>query len=208
MKKVFIGIDFSKGSIDVAVLIDCDKKEFISNKFSNDQIGFESLVLWVESVVSNSKTDWLFCGEHTGLYSIALTGFLNSKSIDIWLEPGIQIKRSLGIVRSKNDRIDACNIALYAYRFKDKSRSTQLRNNILDQLKDLDAHSSRFKKMKHSLKVANQELKRIKENESVDLIDLDTQELYELLEKKISRIDKRMIELVQEDSSLYENFKL
>lgn len=208
MKKVFIGIDFSKVSIDAAILIDCQKKEFVSDKFSNEQSGFESLLTWVESHTSNAKTAWLFCGEHTGLYSISLTGFMNNKGIDIWLEPGIQIKRSLGIIRSKNDKIDACNIALYAYRFKDRAYSTKLRNTILDQLKDLDAHSSRLKKMKHSLKVATQELKRIKDNDSVSLINIDSQELYELLETKIKRIDKQMIELICKESSLYENFKL
>jgi len=208
MKKVFIGIDFSKASIDAAILIDSQSKLFECNKFDNDESGFERLITWIQSLSDKTKSYWIFCGEHTGLYSIALTRFLNDKQIDIWLEPAIQIKRSLGIVRSKNDKVDACNIALYAYRFKDRAQSTKLKNTILDQLKDLDAYTSRLKKMKHALKVSNQELKKVKANASVDLNDTDTQELYQILEEKIKRIDKQMILLVRQDSSVYENFKL
>jgi len=208
MKKVFIGIDFSKLSIDVAILMDSQRKEFVSNKFINEISGFQQLIEWVSSCISIPPSAWLFCGEHTGLYSIALTGFVNEKGLDIWLEPGIQIKRSLGINRSKNDKMDACNIALYAYRFQDRAQSTKLRDTILDQLKDLEAHSSRLKKIKHCLKVSIQELKLVKNNDSVNLIDTDTQELYEILEEKIKIIERQMIHLVRNDSSLYENFLL
>ncbi len=208
MKKVFIGIDFSKMSIDAAILQHTVRKKFTCGKFSNDEQGFELLVSWIKSNTNNKEADWLLCGEHTGLYSIAMIGFMNKLGIDIWLESAIQIKRSLGIALSKNDKIDACNIALYAYRFKDKAYSTKLRNTILDQLKDLEAHSTRLKKMKHSLKVATKELKRIKSNTSIELIDKDAMELYEILTKKIKHIDKRMMELVAQQESVYENFKL
>jgi transposase len=44
----------------------------------------------------------------------------------MWLENPLQIKRSTGIKRDKNDRTDSRDIALYAYRYQDIARCCQL----------------------------------------------------------------------------------
>ena len=56
----------------------------------------------------------LFCMEHTGIYGRAIHHFLQDHQQSLWLESSLQIKRSLGIQRGKNDKIDSFRIATYA----------------------------------------------------------------------------------------------
>ena len=121
MKSTFIGVDFSKQTIDVAILKQSKKsqKEFACLKFSNDEESYKELFQWIKEQTHTPQEQWLICGENTGLYSLGLQRFLNLRHIFFWLENPLQIKRAQGMVRGKNDKRDACQIALYAYRFQD-----------------------------------------------------------------------------------------
>lgn len=56
----------------------------------------------------------LFCMEYIGFYCNNLLNILLKNGAYIVQENPIQIKKSMGIVRGKNDKDDACRIALYA----------------------------------------------------------------------------------------------
>jgi transposase len=92
------------------------------------------LLSWVKGQSRYAKEVRLFCGEHTGLYSLLLSEFLIKKGLFMWLENPLQIKLSTGIKRDKNDRTDSRAIALYAFRFQDKARCYQLPDAILKPL--------------------------------------------------------------------------
>jgi hypothetical protein len=48
-----------------------------------------------------------FCMEFTGVYCRPLTMFFVDQECSVWLEMPVNIIRSLGLQRGKNDRIDA-----------------------------------------------------------------------------------------------------
>ena len=54
--------------------------------------------------------------EHTGVYGNHLLAVLQLFTVDTWLESAVQIKRSLGLTRGKNDKVDSKRIALYAFK--------------------------------------------------------------------------------------------
>lgn len=56
----------------------------------------------------------LFCMEHTGIYGRLFQHFLQDHQLALWIESGLQIKRSQGIQRGKNDKVDSFRIAVYA----------------------------------------------------------------------------------------------
>ena len=58
--------------------------------------------------------------QDTGVYGNELQLFCEKKGIALCLESPLQIKRSMGLVRGKDDQIDAIRIAQYAYDHKDK----------------------------------------------------------------------------------------
>lgn len=123
MKKISIGIDFSKKTFDATVMRR-DDDSFIEvgyEKFNNDEKGFREFISWVRKSVKKfpegkGRSSWIFCGENTGVCSAALSDFLAQKGYDMWLENALVIHRKSGIVRTKDDRTDSLRIAEYALR--------------------------------------------------------------------------------------------
>ncbi len=105
----------------------------------------------------------MFCGKYTGIYSITLIRYLTEKAIDIWMEPSIQIKYSKGVTRGKDDKIDAKNNALYAYRFQDQAKLYCLPTDVLSGLKDMMTYRKRLVKVKKTLSIPADELKKVKQ---------------------------------------------
>ena len=103
MKSTFIGVDFSKQTIDVAILKQSKKsqKEFACLKFSNDEESYKELFQWIKEQTHTPQEQWLICGENTGLYSLGLQRFLNLRHIFFWLENPLQIKRAQGMVPAR-----------------------------------------------------------------------------------------------------------
>ena len=208
MKKVFVGIDFSKLTFDAVVLFDVESNVFIHQVFDNTPEGCALFVKWVKSLCKTPIKHWLVCGENTGLYSIELTQYLNKKNIDIWLESGLQVKLSMGIVRGKSDKSDAKQICIYCLRYQDRARLSKLRSDVLDQVKDLTAYKERLKKTIHILTVSSKELSRVKANQSVTYISEASNDTIKKLNSEIKIIDKKIKELLEKEDSLYTNFKL
>jgi len=208
MKKVFIGIDFSKLTFDASLFHVDNQGHMAHCQFTNDVAGYARLLVWVKKQGCKDISLWLFCGEHTGLYSYQLTDYLNARNIDIWLESALQIKRSMGIVREKTDKIDSANIALYAKRFEDRARSSKLRAERQDEIKDLLAYRERLTKIVSMIKVSAKELKRVKKNASVDYIFKSSQHQIEDIENELKEIDKQIKELLKSDKELHDNCQL
>ena len=140
MKKLFVGIDFSKEKIDVAIIFAEGLTETsmrVSNEFKNSVSGYKQLVKWVEEESSNETEPslWLFCGENTGDYSKPLCNFLYGRGFDMWLENAKSIKDASGIRRLKSDRADANMIAEYAMRNYDKAIIYEPLSESLSQLR-------------------------------------------------------------------------
>jgi len=151
MKEIFIGIDFSKEKIDVSV-VNSDMMEQIGyNVFPNDLSGYENMLEWIGTLTDIPNEKWQFCGENTGIYCQLLCNYLSTEKLSIWLENSLQIKRSLGIVRLKNDKMDSLQIAKYAVRFQDKVQKYIPNNSILDALQELLAYRNRLITVKNML---------------------------------------------------------
>ena len=75
--------------------------------------------------------------EHTGLYSVKFETFLRTLGIDYCKIPALEIKRSLGMTRGKNDKIDAERIAAYGWLRRDVLVADPIMEPSIDELKHL-----------------------------------------------------------------------
>lgn len=209
MKKfLFIGIDFSKSKFDVTVLKSIDQQDFVQEIFLNEKKGFNDFLKWVTKQSNVPKQDWLFCGEHTGLYSRGLTEFLVKKNLFIWLENPLQIKCSWGIKRAKTDRIDSLEIARYALRFQDKATTCKPANKEIESLRLLLAYRGRLVKNKVSLEVAAKETRRVINHDSTSrFIFENSQRDIERIKKEIEVLETKMHETIM-GSQLKQNYLL
>ena len=106
----FIGIDISKKFFDVAII---ENERTASYVFENTKKGTNAFI----RLLKNQKIPFyntLICMEHTGVYGKLIITKLVEKQACFCVEMPIRITKSIGLLRGKNDRVDARRIAQYA----------------------------------------------------------------------------------------------
>lgn len=209
MKNLFIGIDFSKKKFD-ASMFEADKPAVKKHEiFENNDSGFKSLLGWVKSNTSVASSQWLFCGEHTGVYSLSLSLFLVKKNLFMWLENPMQIKKSTGIKRTKTDKVDSADIALYAWRFQDRARCYTPSGKTMSGLKLLFTYRERLIGMKVALVVSAREIRQVmKRDATARFMYEDSCAEVLRLSKKIRKIEEMMKLKISEDKDVQQNYDL
>ncbi|HTE02459.1 MAG TPA: transposase [Mucilaginibacter sp.] len=154
----FIGIDVSKNELDYAI-VSGGQMLFHEEHQNNTPavIGFcEGLK---EKIPGFSLKKALFCMEQSGLYcNPSLMAFRKLK-VNVVCENALRIKRSLGLVRGKDDKTDAIRIAVYAEKNQLHLKLWQPRRPIIEELMYLNTLRTRISSM--SMSVVN----RLKEQE-------------------------------------------
>jgi transposase len=154
----FIGIDISKASFDIAVCQHNKPNSFTHQKFSNTMAGGKQLLSWLKKQKVN-LSEAFFIMEHTGWYTLELCCFLQEKQLSFALFSPLHLKRSLGLARGKDDRVDAQRLAYYAFLHRHELKPMQLPSASLLKLKNLFAFRDRLIKTQASLKQTIQDLK-------------------------------------------------
>jgi len=213
MKKyvLFIGIDISKKWIDVALTPDGQKDQMHHQRFSNKLKGFKKMMRWIMKFIrqQNLAPCFLFCMEHTGVYTFPLCYFLQEQGFDYVLDSALRIKRSLGIKRGKDDKADSMDIARYIYLHHKGLKASVLPTKVLMDLKNLLAYRNRLVKKCQAIKVAASETKAFMPDDSImKWIMEDSAEIIGLLKSKIKKVESRINELVSQDREIKRIFDL
>jgi transposase len=202
-KKIIIGIDVSKSSLDVFV-------HGINFSFivENGTKGFVKLLETVCKEANCKKENLLFCFENTGKYSQMLSVFLHTQSINFVMEPAIKIKRSLGLTRGKNDKIDARRIAVYAYEKIESLKLTVLPGEKIDQMKSLLSLREKLIKHRTAYKNGITDLYDCYKDGEKKFIKEMQERLIKNLDNEIERVETQIKAIIAEDEDLFKNFKL
>lgn len=203
----FIGIDVSKATLDVAFTHKDNPEQLSWQKFDNTTSGFKALLAWLRKQKVNPKTS-LFCMEHTGHYTLAFCCFLQEKGLSYTLINPLHLKKSLGITRGKNDKVDAKRIAQFACLHHRTLKPTHLPSVCLLKLKNLMAFRDRLTKTKVSLKQTIQDLKDTSSLVDNSFIIKQSEKQLQLVEQQIKHTDKQMETTLQEDEEVQKNFHL
>jgi transposase len=153
MKQLVVGVDISKSTLDFFF-----KPANVAMKVNNDRSGFNQ---WAKQLrkLCDVDDEVLVIMEHTGQYSFRFESFLRSRSIAYCKMPALEIKRSLGMIRGKNDRIDTERIAEYGWLRRDILTADhypgeeiialrKLLSLRAKMVRDRSGYISRFKEMK------------------------------------------------------------
>lgn len=201
-KSSFLGIDVSKEKLDV-----CFYEQKTSVEFANTESGFRKLKNWFNKQ-SDGLEDLVICFEHTGLYAVPLQLFCEQEDIDYLMVNGLEVKRSLGIQRGKNDRVDSQRLARYAYLHRESLVFTQLANKNLIKLKYLLSFRSRLVRQRAGYKATLKEYKNflgLKENEG---IISSHKQLIQKLSEEIKQIEKEITSLLDNDQQINRQYQL
>ncbi len=198
-----IGIDVSKLTLDV-----CIHSKGEHAKFENDTTGFKLLLSWVWKHTKFSKEETLFVFENTGIYSHNLAAFLNQKKLPFYIASGLEIKRSIGITRGKNDAIDAKRIALYGFRLREELEPTKPIDSNISVLKSLNNFCKRLIRQRAGFKSSLKEMKSVyKVKDYKDLFDSQVI-MIENLTKEIDKMEDKIREIIKANQTLNNSFNL
>ena len=198
-----IGIDVSKHTIDT--VIHTVKKH---KCFKNNKNGFIEMIKWVNENSTAQSAEMLYAFEHTGLYSFALSVFLTENEINYLLIPGLELKKSLGIVRGKDDKIDAKSIALYSYRRREEVNPYKLPSKNLLEIRRLLSLRDKLVKQQSGFKATSKEIKdHLIKKENITYFKVHDN-MIKYLAKEISDVEKQLLKLINEDEELKKMYKL
>jgi len=208
MKKLihFIGIDVSKLTIDVAIIINNDIGKIIQLVFTNDSKGFKEL----KNRLNKEKISFpetVFCMEHTGYYSKQLSRFIIARHGNLWMEMSLKIIRSLGVQRGKNDKLDAKRIALFAQRNQQDFVPYNPPRLIVENLKTLLMLREKLINSKTALLVPVNELTSVDKAAGKLALKAISKGL-QGIKNNIDTLDTKIDELIASDKELAEKFKL
>lgn len=200
--KETIGIDVSKLTIDVYI-----HTAQIHEQFENRKNGFSTMLKWIRK--QGVKTDDVFiCFENTGFYSLELASFLSEKKIPYAMEMALNIKRSMGVVRGKNDKVDAKRIAEYAYLRRGQLKESTIPSEKILKMKCLLSLRERMVSQRSGYMASSKELKSVfTTNKFKNIINMQ-QKLIEELQENIEVVETDILELIKSDETMDTQYKL
>jgi Transposase and inactivated derivatives len=199
----FVGIDISKLTIDVTVIMHSNFKLQSYQKFENAKAGIIQLQKWLFNELALQKSETVFCMEHTGLYSKIPAIQLTRNGNHVWMELALHIKRSIGLQRGANDKVSSARIAEYAFKNKDQIKIWQAPSESLLIIQELLALRDRLIGAKKSLIIPVNEHKDMKNTLVIKTIEKYSIKSIRQIEKNISEIDQQLDNIV----SMYQEIK-
>lgn len=198
-----VGVDVSKKVIDVQL-----HKKGLPAQFKNNLAGFNQMAEWLITNTEYSMENILFALEHTGLYSYNLSVFLAENHFNYVVLPGLEIKKSMGITRGKDDKVDAKRIALYAYEKRDRLKpNTQMPEEIV-ALKRLLSLRERMVKQRAGYKASlKEQLEMLSKKENKTLFKAQ-KNIIKSLTREIDMLDKELDSIILKTVELKKQYDL
>jgi len=202
--KKFIGIDVSKDTLDFSVVVDGKLLDY--KRIENTT---KAINKCISQLTDKHKaiTDSVFCMEYTGVYSLPLMEYLSSIHALIWMESGVRIRKSMGLVRGKNDKIDSQRIAMYAYDNKHKMKLWEKPRKEIQQLANLLALRSRLVKAHKQLLTPLKELATYISKQEDKILRASSNASIKGIEKDIGKTETAIKKIIMDDESLQIKFK-
>jgi transposase len=204
----FLGIDVSKLWFDISLMtvINFQKQPMITERFDNTIEGLALLKKWLKAQKVKFDNDTLLVIENTGIYHRLLWKFFSENNIPIHIGNAAHIKKSFGIARGKNDKIDSQRLCSYAYKNDDELKATSALNPEFLSLKDLITSRTRLKAQLGANRAYLKELKSINDKATQKMMEKAYKMAITGLQKSIDEIEKQITATIRSDESINTNY--
>lgn len=198
----FLGIDISKMTLDAALIV--REGEIVGQtRVANNQQGFKELLSWMRKLKVN-QNGVLVCAEHTGIYGYDLQVWLDDNDISFSFISALEIKKSLGIRRGKNDAVDAVRIAEYAYIRRETIALSRKPSEGIFALRALLGERKQYVRTRAGLLARKEALDKYESKESRDRRDA----IIKMLTKNICSLEVEMLRIIDDNKDISRNYKL
>ena len=197
-----LGVDVSRNTLDIYCI---EVKQHI--QVTNNAIGFKAIKTFCK-VNEIDLLNTLIVLEYTGGYEYRFIQFCESKNISYVRVPGLEIKRSMGIVRGKSDKIDSKRIAQYGdEKYKQLTPGKPINKGILE-LKMLLSFRKKLIRENAGYKSMMKERKHMYEVNNRDVVITILNKKQKENEKAIEVVEQNIERLILCESSLLKNYEL
>jgi transposase len=203
---VFWGIDISKETLDICILSPEGKQ--ITMQIKNKKSSIEKAITKQVAELGGNWADHIFCMENTGWYGALLLDALVEKTPAVYVVNPLQLKRSMGITRGKNDEIDAIRIAQYIARFHDDLKPFIVQTSQIKLIKICLTKRNQFIKTVKQLSTSTNEMSGFVDNEIIASIRAVERKTLKEAKKAIKELDKIILNTIKACPELLKLFKL
>ncbi|WP_317129385.1 transposase, partial [Flavivirga rizhaonensis] len=120
----------------------------------------------------------------------------------------MEVKRSLGIARGKDDKADAKRIALYGYRVREEVKPYQMPKESLMRLKRLMSMRKKLVSQRAGHIATLKEQSRVLNEKEASILLEVQRELIHTFHQQIKVMEKEIDRIIQQDTELENLFKL
>lgn len=202
-KSVFVGVDISKNTLDICFYNAKGQKQSEFHKVNNNKTGFMEMYKALQKRTMD-LTPVIICFEACGVYNTSLCLFLEEIELDYTRCNALHIKRTIGIVRGKTDKLDAYQIARFISLHHHEIKPTKLPLDAIRKMKYLLSERFRIVKARTAEKNALSEhkdfmcpcsIKRVKKR----ILSLD---------KDIKAIETELKKVIDKNEDIKLNYNL
>lgn len=202
MNKVRLGVDISKETLDFY----CDfTQELFSCK--NTMKGLEKLLSWNDEHGFSAK-DLQIAFEHTGHYGNTLETFCAEHSFEYFQIPALEMKQSLGMIRGKNDQLDAKRICHYLKEKGYKLTPSTPVNRSIQRLKHLQSQRAIFVRNRAGLKNVQIDLVKVMNLPATDSLVVNNKQAIKTFDDLIKKVDEEIEQTIANDKEIKLNYCL
>lgn len=198
----FVGVDISKSTLDAAIYPAKDKKmDFLH--FENSTKGLCTMLTWLKQR-GIKVSEMVVCAEHTGVFTNPLIAFAHKKGIALSLNSPLDIKRSMGIARGKNDAVDAARIADYAHSRKDKLRLYEMPSDTVMKLQYLLTERRQYMRQRTALLNLHSAMSQYETTNARNRHESAITHI----ERLVKKVEEQMIAIISDDMEVKRNYDL
>jgi transposase len=199
--KNIIGVDVSRDTLDLFF-----KSNLLHLQISNDLKGFNTFFKQLNKM-NVLKEDCILVMEHTGIYSYPFEIFLAKHSIPFTKISALEIKRSSGIVRGKNDKADAKMIAEYGCKEQEKLKPC-VPSSRMNYIKSLLSLRDRFVSQRAGYIASLKEQSEFLEVKKSSPLFKSQNKIIDAFSKQIEEIEQEIKKIISEEKDLYKTYQL
>jgi transposase len=198
-----LGIDVSKKTLDCYLHVQQQGLAAVSN----DIKGFKCIYRWLLKVLKNTN-ELLVVMEYTGIYTYGIERYLEQQNIKFVKRPALDIKRSIGMVRGKSDRVDSKFFSKYGWLKKEELQPMTPQTDEQLELQQLMSHRDKLVVDKASYQSKLKELSLQMGAKMNTKIAQSMTYVMDVLHQEIKEVEKEIEKLIKSNDVLYTNYQL
>lgn len=199
---VILGVDVSKLTLDI-----CCAERNLHLKIENQSKGFSMFKKWCKTNSINLK-ETLVLMEFTGGYEYRFIQFCESQSIAYCRLPGLEIKNSMGMVRGKNDQVDAFRIGRYGEEKIKRLVPSKPMDEIFLIIRQLLSFRKRLVRENAGLKATLKERKHMYNASGRDTIIRIIQAKLKANHQYIGELEVQIMDVIKHNEDMYRNYRI